>query len=266
MLSDEQQALLTQEYHYGQWCHIIQGHYSRKERTFRTFMTMWWAILRSTDLIWCLIFLRSRLFLLHPLLQCSVSFNVIHFLLQAWNGGWQSERRTIWSPSSTPSTRKICCYCWFSKEFFGPWPLSSSSNLAQMTFSGVSAVLFIGSSLQFIQCGIVNTVCYAWRNNVQPAINLFRWVWRWIKYLVAQFSMYYNTRTRDTVNGFQETAMYSADDTSTSSTSDTAGREINITVSLPLPFSNAISPSNLAGHHGWTSQSPTWTRARQNGH
>ena len=62
----------------------------------------------------------------------------------------------------------------------------------------------------------------------------------------------------DMVNGFNNTAIYSADDTfrSTSSTSD-AAREINSHVSLPLPFSDDITtsrfanlPSNLAGRYG----------------
>jgi len=70
------------------------------------------------------------------------------------------------------------------------------SRSAHMAFLCVIVMLLLGSSMQFIQCRIVNTLCYAWQNNVQTAINPFRWVWRWIKYLVAQCPKYFKERTR----------------------------------------------------------------------
>jgi len=60
----------------------------------------------------------------------------------------------------------------------------------------------------------------------------------------------------DTVNGFKDTSIYNADATfqSTSSTSDT-GREINIHVSLPLPFSDEIACNRFAD----LPQQPRWS-------
>jgi len=62
----------------------------------------------------------------------------------------------------------------------------------------------------------------------------------------------------ETVNGFDDTAIYSTDDTFQSiSSASYTGTEINIHVSLPLPLSDEIAssrfanlPSNLAGRHG----------------
>jgi o-succinylbenzoate synthase len=60
----------------------------------------------------------------------------------------------------------------------------------------------------------------------------------------------------DTVIGLKDTSVYSADDKfqSTSSTSDT-GREINIHVSLPLPFSDEIAINRFAD----LPQQPRWS-------
>jgi len=97
---------------------------------------------------------------------------------------------TTWHPTTSTKMECYICQkvelgtlCWVVGAVEVPrWPMQVSYH------SGVGSVTCLHS------CGIMN-ISYYTRQNGWPAMNRFRWVWRWIMCLVVQQLVYYKVRT-----------------------------------------------------------------------